>query len=216
MLFVEIIVEAISVLYEHRLALGRALIIPFALYLGLDVTDLYEFTTALFYPLALALHVIIAVTTHRIILLGDDSINKYWTLVVTKRELMFFLHLIGLFLIIGALFAFFLIPIIGWAISLLLISWVSGRLSLVFPAIAIDKDVSFRYSWDATRDYQVIMFAVVAIFPVILSIPVGIVKFIPQAFWLSSVLGTVVTIFEVAALSVTYRYIKEEVEMERF
>jgi hypothetical protein len=104
-----------------------------------------------------------------------------------------------------------IIPVVGAVAALVLICWVTGRLSLVFPGIAVDKGVSFKLSWEMTEGYQILMFLVVILFPIMLAIPAIILDFIPYTFLLSSFISTFVVVFQVAALSMAYQLITADI-----
>ena len=83
--------------------------------------------------------------------------------------------------------------------------WVFSRLSLVFPAIAIDQSVSYNFSWIVTKNFQFLMCLVVIAFPIILAIPGYFLDMLPYGFIASTVLNSLTTVLMVAALSVTYK-----------
>jgi hypothetical protein len=99
----------------------------------------------------------------------------------------------------------------GIVISVILSMWLFGRLSLVFPGIAIDQGVSYKISWNLTKNYQLLMFFVVIVFPAMLLIPSVLIRIIPYTLLLSSILSTLATVFTIAALSVSYKMIYKEV-----
>ncbi len=106
-----------------------------------------------------------AVTCHRIVLLGNDSIPRFGILVPSKREFSFWGMTIALTLgiaFIGVAFSmatsFFFIGaslhISPW-ITVIIIGapflYFSARMSLAFPAIALDNFQSLGWCWSATR-----------------------------------------------------------------
>jgi len=62
-----------------------------------------------------------------------------------------------------------------------------------------------------TEDYQILMFSVVILFPMLLAIPAVILEFMPYTFLLSSFISAFVIVFQVAALSMAYQLISEGV-----
>lgn len=102
------------------------------------------------------------------------------------------------------------LPVIGWIVSIGLMFWIMGRLSLVFPAIAIDEVISFKVSWDLTRNYPLLMFLVVLIFPAMFIAPVVVLRLVPYGHVFTSLITAFATVFIVAALSVSYKLIRQE------
>jgi hypothetical protein len=98
----------------------------------------------------------------------------------------------------------------GIAVAIFLISWMMSRWSLVFPGIAIDKEISFELSWELTKDHQLLMFLVVIVFPVLLNIPTFFLEKLPKTIVLTIFLSTLSIVFTVAALSVSYQLIDKE------
>src|SRR5690606_34925168 len=87
---------------------------------------------------------IFAITTHRVLLLGPNSVPTWGITSWTKRETFFVLHVLGLYLIVKAMTFLAYISSVGGIIALVLMFWIIGRFCLVFPGIAVDKGVSFR------------------------------------------------------------------------
>ena len=100
---------------------------------------------------------------------------------------------------------------VGAIVAIAIMCWLVGRLSLVFPGIAVDKGVTFGLSWELTRDYQLLMFLVVVVFPLLLVIPFYLLDMLPYTFAISSVLSTFAVVFEIAALSMAYQLIAGQV-----
>jgi hypothetical protein len=212
--FRKVVAGAFVYVAKYRKALTKALAIPFAVYLLIDAATLLDLHPALawfFSILGIGVQAIFAITTHRVVLLGPSSVSTWGINSWTKRETFFVLHVIGLALLMIPMAFIGQIPIVGTLVALVLIFWITGRLSLVFPGIAIDKGVSFRMSWEMTENSQLLMFLVVILFPILLSIPVIILDFIPYTFLLSSLISTSIIVFQVAALSMAYQLISERV-----
>lgn len=207
-----IILGTLGYVFEYRRILVRALFVPFALYMTLDAINLYQpdaVASFLLGILSLMVQTIFAITTHRVMLLGPQSIPSWGVLGWSRRETLFALHMIGLSLILMPLAFLVYIPVVGWAIATVLVIWIFGRLSLVFPTIAIDRAVSFRDSWQLTRRHQALMIFVVIVFPFVLMIPVYLLRLLPYSFVLTSFFTTLATVFTVTALSVAYKYISK-------
>ncbi len=208
-----VVLSAIRYVFEYKGTLIKALLIPFCLYVLLDLAEYLELTTTakvIASILGWVAHTLFAVTTHRVVLLGPKSIPKWGTLSWSKRETLFALHILGLGIVVIPLAIFSLVPVIGVVLVICSVFWVIGRLSLVFPAIAIDQGVSYIYSWNITKNYQLLMVLVVIVFPILLLAPALLLSFIPYGFIGTSILSTFATVFTVAALSVTYKEVFQE------
>jgi len=215
--FKKVALAAIGYVIEYKRPLSKALLIPFVLYMVLDAAELSEhnlLTGIALWGLAVIVQTIFAITTHRVILLGPKSIPTWGLFKWTKRESFFALHAIGLSLMMIPAAVLGFIPFLGGVAALGLICWLFGRMSLVFPAIAIDQGVSFKLSWELTESHQMLMFLVIIVFPAVLLIPAYLLSFLPYTFIATSIvisfLTTLSTIFTVAALSVSYKLICEE------
>jgi len=211
-LFKEIVFGALGYVVLYKGALLKMLFLPFVLYILLEViienvNGLFlEFSTGI---AGLLLQTIIAVTTHRIILLGPKSMEKSGVLNWARRDTSFFMHGVGLGLLVIPIFALSFLPMgpIGFVIAIIISMWIVGRLSLVFPGIAIDHNITFKKSWGLTKNYQFIMFLVVIVFPILLFIPSVLVSKIPYTFLITSLLSTLTIVLTVSALSVTYKLV---------
>ena len=199
--------------YESRAVLSKALLVPFALYMLLDAISALKLAVPVTYAvfiLNVAVQTVFAITTHRVLLLGPGSVPKWGLYKLSKRELYFVAHLLGLGLILLPLGLLTFIPFVGGILAIVLYCWLVGRLSLVFPAIAIDQGVSFKYSWELTKNYQLLMFLVVIIYPILLAIPALFIGLVSNMSYIVSFLSTLATVFVVAALSVSYKLIYAE------
>jgi hypothetical protein len=204
----------IAYVFRLKAIFARALLIPFFLYLLLDMTEYLEPIPFLSFSVGFAyliVHTLFAITTHRIVLLGRESTPKWGILNWSKRETKFVLHMFGLGLMVIPLVVLGFVPVVGMILFLGVMFWFIGRLSLVFPAIAIDQGISFKYSWELTRNYQFLMVLVVIVFPLLLLIPSMLISMVPYTFIITSTLSTLSTVFMVTALSITYREICEEI-----
>jgi len=210
-------VGAFFYVYHNRIDLLKALLIPFIanLIIGfVNEFDIDKFTYYFLIVLSFLIQTIFAITTHRIILLGKGSVPKWGLRSWSKRETFFFIHVLilmgGIYLLLLVPIIIDFIPIVILPIIFIFIFWIWGRLSLVFPGIAIDKGVSFKMSWVLTKKYQLLMFLVVIAFPILLAIPSVLLSFVPYTAVLTNILSTFVIVFEVAALSVAYQIITLE------
>lgn len=211
--FKKVIAGVFYYIFKYRKTLAKTLAWPFSVLILLDVMEYLEFgiLASIFIGIAtVVIQTIFSITTHRVVLLGPESVPKWGLASWSKREAFFAFHLIGLYLIVVSLSFLGVIPVLGAILALVVLCWLIGRFSLVFPGIAVDKGVSFNLSWELTKNYQLLMFLVVIVFPLLLAIPMLLVTLVPHAFWLSSLLSTFVMVFEVAALSMAYLLIISE------
>ena len=210
-----VLLGGLGLVVEYRIALVNALIIPFILLVGLNASQLVDIPVNLRLVLSLVgivVHTIFAVTTHRITLLGPQSVTRWGMFAWGRRESRFVLHLFGLGLMMIPMVLFAVVPYVGWAFAFGGMFWLAGRLSLVFPAIAVDHETTFRKSWEMTDRHQSLMLFVVIVFPLLLSAPAMLLAtFVPAAFLVTSVLTSLSTVFTVATLSAAYRFIYQDV-----
>jgi len=92
-------------------------------------------------------------------------------------------------------------------------------MSLVFPAIALDEEIGIWESWNKTRNYKLITFFSIIIFPMIITILVGLIYSLVINFLVNVVssyfdvlyvfLDLIITVLVVSTLSSTYKFIKK-------
>ena len=163
------------------------------------VTFLYQLTFS-----------IIAVTTHRMVILGPESVHKWGINTIGWREIKFLLSQYVIFIFLIPLAILFYIPIAGPLAAIIIGAYMFGRMSLVFPSIAIGKKFDFKDSWDATKAHQLMMFLAVAVFPFLLGIINTMLIQIPGIIYLLQILSVITSIWVVAALSFAYQIVMEE------
>lgn len=209
------LVGAVGYVYAYRKPLGKALLFPL---LVTVLIGLYkpgpeqEFVLAFVLLSSLAsilVYTIVAIITHRVILLGPSSVPEWGIFIPTKRELSFMLYSLGLGFILMIIGFLSFIPIIGFPIAVISIAYVFARLSLVFPAIATDQAWTFEKSWEATKDHQVLMMAIVVIFPFMIGVSEQLLSYLPYGAILVNVASTLTTVFVVAALSMVFNIVTE-------
>jgi len=205
------IFNSINIIILHRIIIMKTLVFPIVATSAILIfqPDKPSFTEMILITLTeWFIYTMLAVTIHRIILLGPESVSNWGLNIPGTRELNFFYHsfLIGVLIIPAAITAF--IPNIGIFIAAFLMAYIISRLSLVFPSIATDKPVSISESWSATSNHQILMIIVVVIFPVIFSLPELIISIILNgslALILVNIVSLITLIFIVAALSECYK-----------
>lgn len=161
----------------------------------------------------------IAVTTHRVTILGVDSVPKFGSYIFGLREFkLLFKTFLFAFIIAIPTVLVALIPIAGIFIAPVLALILVSRLSLVFPATSCDEKFSFLDAWKSTKKYKILTILMVIIFPLVFSFSVGfvyslaiefLIKLIsPNLFILYSILDVFITVFCISVLSSVYDYIR--------
>lgn len=161
----------------------------------------------------------IAVTTHRVTILGVDSVPKFGSFIFGLREFkLLFKTFLFAFIIAIPTVLVALIPIIGIFIAPILALILVSRLSLVFPATSCDEKFSFVDAWKASKKYKILTILMVIVFPLIFSFFVGfiyslaiefLIKLIsPNLFILYSILDVFITVFCISVLSNVYDFIR--------
>jgi len=215
--FGKVVAGAFLYVGRCKRVLVKALVFPFLLYFAIEVLISLDINPVAYWSLVLlsfGIYAIFAITTHRVLLLGPDSVPTFGIAFWSKREAFFFLHLIGLYLVIAAL-SFLLTNSIADLVFLGLMCWGIGRVCLVFPGIAVDKGVSFKQSWEMTANHQLLMFLVVIMLPGLLMIIPALFSYLPYSFLLKPFVSTLVLVLEVAALSMAYQMITGQYRMLR-
>ena len=230
-MYKEIITKSLKDVFENYDAILKALIIPVILlflieYVSNEFTKPNEFGvfSIVLVILSLLVDMIILISVHRILILGRDSVPTWGIRSYTKREYKFVLKYLGMIgivvlclvptiLIFSQSPIFYMVALFVLTLVLIIIS----RISLVFPAISIDEDMSFKESWALTKNYKMLSFTTIIIFPLLFSIIVGgiytlVIKFLAATIStdlniLLVLLNIAITVFLVSALSNTYMYI---------
>lgn len=208
--FKKILFGSFYTVYNFRGHLARALLLPFTLLVVIQATaflDTPAYMDWILSPIAWAIYAIFAITTHRMVILGPESVPKWGITSWSKRETYFILHAVGVGLLLLPLAVLVVIPVVGPVIAVAIYLWLLGRLSLVFPGIAVGKGVTFKLSWELTSNYQIPMLLVILVPPLILTIPTLVLGLAPYGWFISSVFSCFIIVFEVAALSLAYQAI---------
>lgn len=237
-MFLKLISQAAKSINENRVAISKALFIPFIAYLFLILIGIYiEEPYVAFFAglLTYSIDTVIAVTIHRLVLLGPNTIPEWGLLKWSMRETIFILHVIGMWLFLGITWGILGVAgvalgsiagplaIFGVIAALVTVAYIWGKLSLVFPSIAIDKKISFNDSWKLADGHEGLMILVIAVLPLFLFIPIGLglLLYSPSSMedletfnFTVNTISTLATpfylIFSIALLSVTYKYISDE------
>jgi len=211
--FKKIALGAFAFLIHYKDAFARKLLIPAGGCLLVDFLSRLGMNPiiALFVTLlSFWLYVLLAVITHRIVLLGPESVAEWGISRWSGRETAFLVHALGLGLVTLIPFAsMFLLGFIPFIVlfTLPLSFWLLARLTLVLPGIAVDKEFTFQHSWEATRDFQLPMLGVVFLIPFVLGGVGLLIAQLPFTALLVSVYSIVATVYEVVVLSLAYQSI---------
>lgn len=214
-----VISTSMHYVFALRAELSRALAIPsfgLILIIGIGYPNSKLGPTAIFLGiLEFVIYTLMAVTTHRLILLGPDSVPKWGLNKITERELKFILYSLGLFLMLILPAQLTLIPYAGWILAMLGMCYLLGRFSLIFPAIAIDQKWSYQKSWQATQPHQIMMVTIVIIFPIVIAIPETLLSNNTYTEFISLIISVVTEVFVIAALSMAFKAIETEASAKR-
>ena len=230
-MYKEIITKSMKDVFENYDAILKALVIPVVLLFLIEfVSNQFTQTNQLsgfsifLVILSLLVDMLILISVHRILILGRDSIPMWGIKSYTKREYRFVLKYLGMIGIVvlcivptilifsqSAIF-YILAPIV-----LVMILVIVSRISLVFPSISIDENMTFVESWRYTKNYKMLVFTTIIIFPLLFSVIVGGIYTLVISFLAATIsshlsvllvlLNVAVTVFLVSALSNTYMYI---------
>ena len=234
-MYKNLIMKSIRDIFDNYEVIGKALVIPTVLLFVLNFASTamtspdkhFSIASIFFIFLSFLVDIVILITVHRILILGNDSVPKWGIQKFEKREFAFFqkyliiaLVFIVVVVLTTAFFQIFGVNIFAsMFLSMSVCAVYLSRISLVFPAIAVDTKMSFRDSFEFTRDFKLLIFVTVIVFPVVFSLVIGgIYTFIismlvaslsPHLNFLMVLLNVIISVFLVSALSNTYMYISE-------
>ena len=227
----KILTQAFVVPWNLRVELIKKVSAPILFLIGIGYIEeysngIYDYLFAFIGYLA---YVFLAVTCHRIIILGKNSVPTFGVRKWTMRETRFLGWLVGLYIMIGfmifsiAALPSVIIPLFEGRVMYLVIPvsiisalpgvYVLSRLSLIFPATSVDEEVNIKWAWDISRNngwrLAVIVCALPAAAGYIQNILTGEDDGVLKSTLLMLV-AFVVLIIEIAALSLTYKELKNE------
>ena len=230
MSFWKIAKESLKSISDERLVLTKALFGPLLLIVLLsyfDSLDLPIYLQVLSFLANAIVQTTIAVTVHRLILLGPEEIAPWGFTIWSTREVTFLSYFLLLYILVLApslvfsgvfylvlqfseLAAGYLVDAsqIFYLLSIIFCIWLTSRLSLVFPGIAIGKGVSFKLSWEVTRSHTLLMILVLVAAPIVAS-PFAIFLELFGLGYVTAVLGALTIVVGIALLSKTYLYLTE-------
>ncbi len=170
------------------------------------------------------LYTFIAVTCHRLVLMGEQAVPRFGLMTFTRRELRFLLLMTAIYamgvlsMIIGGTIAINLLPdsnetipnyaetVFSWA-SFLLVGFAFARLGMVLPATAVDEKRNLSWAWQISRGNSLRLFFVVGVIPYALGYLARLIDLGSGsiASILYSVLWLILLVVEIAALSLSYQ-----------
>jgi hypothetical protein len=226
---VEILVEAFRFPWQHRREFARGLIVPLSGLVTLLIAGQYwqpesfpAFAYAVFGILYLLLFCWLAVGCHRLVLLKPDarSTDMKWS----RRESYFLIWLIGLLFlrwIVTMVVVMIGVPLLNllqppgemghwFAQAAELPAWyVFARLSLVFPALALDHRTGLAHAWTLSSGNGIRMFFLVCLFPWALESAFDLLLPQGDSVLLDVIYGVALPLLyvcEICALSLAYRF----------
>lgn len=234
--FVRILRGAVFEVVTRWRPLLRALILPTVLIMALTYTTQYlmqwqyatygsmEGLKALGYlqfAVWLLLYALFAMSCHRVILLGEESLPSRYGIYWTMRETRF----LGWVVLVGTVYMLLVFPFqvatlylprswwdwqLMWYLPTLLATYIDGRISLVLPATAVGERSSIVESWRLTRSRGLHIAAALFIAAVATDlVSMGtrfVLQDVPQVAQLvSNVLKFPLVAVAVGIISVTYR-----------
>ena len=208
-------------------------------WLALSVSAFFRFQVLfgwLSFLIQMLPYILFAITCHRLALIGDDSVPKYGLLTWTKRETRYLLWLVVITLIcmlisyvVNSFYVSSMISEIEAGanpesfqsgmkytyLAYIPILYIFSRLSVLYPAIALDQQINAQWAWQATARNGWRLTLIVGVLPWVLFylvnlllrdnatfVEYGVVRFI--GFFLLAV--------EVVALSFSYKYLTQTEE----
>jgi hypothetical protein len=183
-----------------------------------------------------AAYVLIAITCHRLVLIGTTGIPEFGMVTWTRREWWFLAYLIllscvyflsmALNLMVHGLLNEFDVQIGGVQIIfakgdgillLMLLSafpsaYILSRLSLLYPATAVDRDVDVEWAWAHSKNNGWRLTVIIVFLPfvfILLRIPL----FMLDPIWMGGIIELLLRLIllavEIVALSLSYKHLTE-------
>jgi hypothetical protein len=237
----KVVMGAFLVPWWNRRAFARALAVPLVSLAVLTLSWYYaneflpNFVKWLLYVLYGLLFTLFAVTCHRLVLLGPESVATRLAPRWSWRESKFLAWMVVAWVFSMAVWFLLLnaisIPLFNafkpasdesqpwfeWLVhaSKIPAFYVFARLCLVFPATAIDNKPGLKWTWNLTRGNGWRLVVVVGVLPWMISHLAGLLYRENATVFetiILSVLGIALFAVEIAALSLSYRELTKEVD----
>ena len=217
------IVDGVESIWSRKLVLAKVLSFPVAAFFVLKLlwqvglesfgAPLHVSVLIIASVLSFLLFIFMSVTTHRAIIFEErvSSVSRLRS--IGAKEWQFLLAFFEAAIYCLPCVVFLVIPYVGETIATVVGAFIVSRVSLMFPSIAIDVPMNARASWQATKEKQLMMFAVVFLFSVFFDgvgwvlTEIGLPVILVQMFYL------ITTVFLVGALSEAYKKILTQIEI---
>jgi len=233
----KVTIGAFATVHARRSHYARALVGPAIVFIALALSRGAAAGSplggALFAFVHVLVYTVIAVTAHRITLLGPHAVPRWGSFRFGPRELKFLSNFLMLLaVLVGLVFAaglVLVIPLVALtsvqetpedgdrivylASTLLSLAamYFLARLSLVFPAASLDEDLSFSDSWRLTARHQGLMLFVTFVLPLAANVPMMLLGDSTSILVhvLLQLFGLVAVVVIVTALSLAYLELKK-------
>ena len=178
----------------------------------------------------LVILVMTIISCHRIFLLDDETVNntkilrwgirelKYVGWVIVIAIIMFLIQLaIGILIAVtgGDLIQNHMVPMaIGF---FLMISYFTSRLSLLFPATAVDnKEANVEYVWRLSNENSFRLMFLISILPALVNLLISFLPTSDNKIYLisTSFIWLIVGVVEICLLSLSYDFLSKQNEIE--
>lgn len=223
---------ALLIPWRRRREFAWALAVPLALLAGLSLAWYFAeellrqaqgwWLFVLYWGVFAVFFTLFAVTCHRLVLLPSQRVRGIQSPRWSARDSRFLFWVLTLWILylvvwwLGMLVTANLWPkheVAGWlkvieSVASLPALYLIARLSLVFPATAIDRPAGLKWAWRTSRGNGWRLVVVVTVLPWLVSRLVGLLyrdEATAAEIVVLTVLGTAVFALEIAALSVAYR-----------
>lgn len=191
-----------------------------------------------------AVYVLFAITCHRLVLIGNTGVPENGMLTWTRREWWFLAYIILLPLVYLLSMAlnlmahgllkefevqignFQIIFANGDGILLLILFsalpsvYIFSRLSLLFPATAIDRDVDVDWAWKISKKNGWRLAVIIVLLPLVFGLLQGLHVFFLRgnATWVEDIIFVLLRLIllavEIVALSLSYKHLTENEVIE--
>jgi hypothetical protein len=210
---IKTVVGSLYYAYKYKKQIAQATVIPILLSMILEWL-LANITTGFLAVILLlpqfVLPAIVAINVHRVVISGDNSVPKWGRFKIGKIELRFIgysMLMITAFLPVALLSALDVSPVVTLSLILLVILPLICRLSIIFPAIAVGKDVSLQYAWEVSKSNTLYICGVMLLMFLLSMLVIMPIAFLSSSQLLLGVIGQIVGIFIIVSLSLTYSHI---------
>lgn len=216
---------AIGYIGYYRKALFRVLLFPLAFVMVLNlVSSLMPHGWSMVGWALMALGFLVcclmAVSIHRVLILGPESLPKWGLTRLSARELRFAVYLFALIVLSRAAMlptALMVYLPVSWLgeinVFAIIITWgaiigfLIARLYLVFPGTAVERGLLLRDSWRLTRPHALMIFIVGVLIPQLSFMVLDVLWELPVIRYTATLLVLAWLGFTVAMLSVAYKVI---------